>query len=125
MDHAAAHTRPIAPTMTKLARHPQRLISKSASGTDSMPPTRDPKNMTPLALPRSLSGNHRERLRDMFGNAPASPAPNRNLVATSDRNPTAAPVSIVKADHHKTMRVRTRRGPATSPSQPDGISNTE
>src|SRR6478735_394597 len=115
----------MAPTMTKLARHPQRLISRSAIGTDSMPPTRDPKNITPFALPRSLRGNHRERLRDMFGNAPASPAPNKNRVATSDRNPIAAPVSIVQADHHSTMRVSTRRGPAMSPSQPDGISNTE
>ncbi len=82
--HAAAHTRPIAPTMTKLARQPQRLISTSATGTDNMPPTRDPKNITPFALPRSASGNHRERLRDMFGKAPASPAPKRNLVDDSD-----------------------------------------
>jgi hypothetical protein len=70
--------------MTKLARQPQRLIRRSAIGTDSMPPTRDPKNITPFALPRSRSGNHRDRLRDMFGKAPASPAPKRNLVTISD-----------------------------------------
>jgi hypothetical protein len=70
--------------MTKLGRQPQRLIRTSATGTDSMPPTRDPKNITPFALPRSRSGNHRERLRDMLGKAPASPAPNRNRVNTSE-----------------------------------------
>ncbi len=61
----------------------------------------------------------------MLGKAPASPAPKRNRIATSDRNPCAAPVSIVKADHQRTMRVSTRRGPRTSPSQPEGISNSE
>ena len=66
-NHAAAHTRPIAPTMTKLSRQPQRSISSSAMGTDSMPPTRDPKNITPLAFPRSLSGNHWDSPRDMLG----------------------------------------------------------
>ena len=35
-----------------------------------------------------------------------------------------APVTTVKADHHRTMRVRTFRGPRVSPSQPLGISNT-
>ena len=97
----------------------------SATGADSIPPTRDPRNITPLARPRSRIGNHLEKLRAMFGNAPASPAPNRKRIATSDGNPRAADVSIVKADHHNTMRVRTRRGPTTSPSHPEGISNSE
>ena len=61
----------------------------------------------------------------MFGKAPASPAPKRNRVMTSDEKPSAAPVSIVNADHQSTIRVSTRRGPVTSPSQPDGISNSE
>ena len=76
-------------------------------------------------MPRSRAGNHCEKLRTAFGKAPASPAPNRNRMATSDRSPCAAPVSIVNADHHNTMRVSTRRGPITSPSHPDGTSNSE
>src|SRR5205823_9291081 len=84
-------------------RHPHRATSSSAIGADSMPPMRDPRNMTPLARPRSRGGNHFEKLRAMFGNAPASPAPNRNRIATSGANPRAAPVSIVNADHHRTM----------------------
>ena len=65
----------------------------------------------PFACPRSRSGNHQEKLRAMFGNAPASPAPNRNRMAMSEASPRATPVSIVNADHHSAMRVRTRRGP--------------
>jgi len=56
----------------------------SATGADSMPPTRDPRNMAPFARPRSRSGNQREKLRATFGKAPASPAPKRNRIATSD-----------------------------------------
>ena len=100
-------------------------MSSSAIGADSMPPTRDPKNSTPFAVPRSRDGNQREKARTMLGNAPASPAPNRKRIVSSDPNPRAAPVSIVKPDHHSTMRVSTRRGPRTSPSQPEGISNSE
>ena len=43
----------------------------------------------------------------------------------SDARLVTAPVSIVNADHHNTMRVSTRLGPLTSPIQPDGISNSE
>ena len=52
-----------------------------------------------------------EKLRARLGNAPASPAPKRNRIATSDLTPLARPVSIVNTDHHSTIRVSTRRGP--------------
>ena len=35
------------------------------------------------------------------------------------------PVSAVKNDHHKTMRMSVLRGPNTSPSQPLGTSKAE
>ncbi len=79
----------------------------------------------PLACPRSRAGNQCEKARAMFGNAPASPAPKKKRMATSDRRPCAAPVSAVNPDHQRTMRVSTRRGPRVSPSQPDGISKSE
>ena len=41
-------------------------------------------------MPRSRAGNHCEKLRTAFGNAPASPAPNRNRMANSDPLPWAA-----------------------------------
>jgi hypothetical protein len=100
-------------------------MSARASGAVSAPPRREPKNSTPLAMPRSRAGNHCEKLRTALGNAPASPAPNRKRTASSERLPCTVPVSIVNADHHSTMRVSTRRGPMTSPSQPEGTSKSE
>ena len=116
---------PMQPTVTKLHRQPHCRISSSVMGTASMPPHRDPRNMIPVACPRSRSGNQREKLRAMLGNAPASPAPKKNRIATRDVSPRAVPVSMVNADHQSAIRVSTRRGPYTSPSQPDGISKSE
>src|SRR5205823_1076435 len=82
--HAAAHTRPIEPTITKLARQPQRVMSTRTIGTPIIPPTRVPNRIAAFALPRSDSGNHRATAFDALGSAPASPAPNRNRVARSD-----------------------------------------
>ena len=115
----------MAPKATNARRHPHDRTSTSASGAVSAPPSREPKNSTPLAMPRSCAGNQVAKLRTAFGKAPASPAPNRNLITTSDRSPCAAPVNMVNADHHSTIRVSTRRGPRRSPSQPDGTSNSE
>ena len=81
-NHAQAHSVPSRPKRTKLARHPQRETISSAIGADSMPPIRDPRNITPFARPRSRIGNQREKLRATFGNAPASPAPKRNRITT-------------------------------------------
>jgi hypothetical protein len=38
----------------------------------------------PWARPRSLTGNHFENVLATFGQAPASPMPNRNRVASSE-----------------------------------------
>ena len=38
----------------------------------------------PCAVPRSCRGNQRENVRAALGSAPASPAPNRNRIASSD-----------------------------------------
>ena len=113
------------PRAANVQRQPHWRIITSVSGTAIMPPIREPRNITPFAVPRSCAGNQRENARAMFGNAPASPAPNRNRTARSVPNPRTAPVSIVNADHHSTMRVRTRRGPYTSPNHPDGTSKSE
>ena len=66
-------------------------------------------------------------MRAAFGTAPASPAPNRNrintksasVLKTSGSEPSAPTyvnshmqlVSMVNADHHRTMRVSTPRAP--------------
>ncbi len=76
----------------------------------------------PCARPRDDSGNHDRKTLAEFGKAPASPAPNKNRITMSDPNPQAAPVSAVKNDHQRTIRVRMRREPYRSPHRPAGIS---
>ena len=76
------------------------------------------------ARSRSLTGSQVVNMRVMLGNAPASPAPNSARIAISDAALQAQPVAAVKNDHQRTIRMRTRRGPILSPSQPPGISNT-
>jgi hypothetical protein len=47
----------------------------------------------PNILPRSLAGNHAAILAAAFGKAPASPAPNANLVTNRSGRLETAPVS--------------------------------
>src|SRR5205823_5250058 len=86
------------------------------------PPMRLAIQIMPWALARSAVGNQREMLAELFGYAPASPAPNRNRIGSSMRTFAAKPVRVVKTDHQITMRVRTLRGPIRSPTDPVGIS---
>jgi hypothetical protein len=110
------------PKIQKDARHPAHEMMSTTSGGVTAPPRRLPRNTTPCAVPHSCAGNHRAKLLDMLGYAPASPAPNRKRAVASDAKFHVIPVAIVKADHQSTMRIRTLRGPNRSPSQPLGIS---
>ena len=47
------------------------------------PPTWLAIRFTPDIVARCRGGNHRDTTTDAFGNAPASPAPNRNLVSSN------------------------------------------
>src|SRR5258706_462389 len=58
--------------MTKLARQPQRLMRTRTSGTPIIPPTRVPKRIAPLALPRPDRGNQRETAFIPLGSALAN-----------------------------------------------------
>ena len=113
---------PSAPSTKKLARQPSHAINATINGGVSAPPARVPMMMSPCAAPRSSAGIQLLKLRDMFGNAPASPTPKRNRITRRDAKFQAVPVNAVNADHHNTMRAMTFRGPITSPSQPLGIS---
>src|SRR5271154_6467726 len=93
-------------------------------GGAKAPPMAVAVQKTLSARARSDAGNQRETADVQFGNAPASPAPNRNRTASRIRKLVTAPVSAVKADHQRTMRVRILRGPTRSPSIPLGISNS-
>src|SRR6184192_2470761 len=79
-----AQNTPRLPKIQKLARHPAAVIRAIASGGAKAPPSRVPMKMIPCARPRSAVGNHCEKLRDAFGKAPASPAPNKNRKASNE-----------------------------------------
>src|SRR5262245_1199714 len=125
--HLHQNTLQITPRIPKIKKdtlQPANAMIATTIGGASAPPNRVPMNKTPCALPTSRLGNHREKLREIVGKAPASPTPNRNLVPSSTGKFHANPVAIVNADHQTTIRVIIRRGPNTSASHPLGISKT-
>src|SRR3954471_7771491 len=60
-------TLPNRPKIQKEARQPAAEIIRMTSGGAIAPPRRLLMNTAPWAPPRSVAGNHREKLRDMFG----------------------------------------------------------
>jgi hypothetical protein len=52
--------------------------------------------------------SQREKARVALGNAPASPAPNRNRMTMNEVVFQAETVNIVNADHHNTMERHAR-----------------
>ncbi len=83
-NQAQAQTKP---TMPKIAKIQRQLISVSIGPTSigvSPPPRCAPAKKIPCAVPRSVTGNQREMTFDAFGNAPASPMPKRNRIASSE-----------------------------------------
>src|ERR1051326_2486732 len=116
------HITPRVPKIKNEPLQPATAMMATTSGGAKAPPNRVPMNKMPCALPTSRLGNHREKLREIVGNAAASPMPKRNLVASRTLKFHANPVAIVNADHQSTMRVSILRGPITSASQPLGIS---
>src|SRR5579872_3917639 len=77
----------------------------------------------PCARSRSRLGSHVVKMRVRLGKQPASPAPKSVSVTMSEVALHVEPIAAVKNDHHRTMRISTRRGPMRSPSRPPGISN--
>ncbi len=105
------------------------------------PPSRADIHTAPWAAPRSWNGNQALTTRVMFGNAPASPLPNRKRIATRAnstvvapvdrskpgvqlRRKSAAPVRAVNSDQNRTSPVSTRRAAQRSPIHPSGTSKS-
>ena len=78
----------------------QRISAANRNGLNA-PPQRAASHSQPPARPRAAGDSQADCTRAMFGNAPASPAPNRNRIAKSDANPAANPVSAVNSDQAK------------------------
>ena len=58
------------------------MIGTTSQGA-STPPARLAAQTAPCALARSVGANQRAMLPEMFGKAPASPAPNNRRTVTS------------------------------------------
>src|ERR1039458_5559265 len=98
-------------------------MTSATSGGVKAPPQRAASQRMPWARTRSPGGSQVVKALVRLGKQPASPVPNKKRVATREAWLQAHPVAAVKNDHHRTMRVRTRRGPIQSPRKPPGISN--
>src|ERR1043165_2066567 len=112
------------PNNPKARRQLMREKTHTTSRGVKAPPQRALNHMTPTARLRSPPGNQFVNILARFGKQPASPAPNRKRVTSSDPKFQAQPVAAVKKDHQITTRMSTLRGPILSPSHPPGISNS-
>src|SRR5882672_3475852 len=76
--------KPSDPNATNSVRQ-SKYTSSAVTSNGVNPPARcAPMKKVPCAVPRSRAGNHRENVRATFGQAPASPAPNKNRIANSE-----------------------------------------
>src|SRR6266853_6088691 len=110
------------PNNSKACCHDIKENTHTTSSGVNAPPQRALNHITPTARLRSSRGSQLVNILARFGKQPASPAPKRNRVASSDTRFHTQPVAAVKNDHHITTRISTLRGPILSPSQPPGIS---
>src|SRR5205809_448797 len=111
------------PNNSKARRQDIHENTHTTSSGVKAPPQRALNHITPTARLRSSRGSQLVNILARFGKQPASPAPNKKRVTSSETRLQAQPVAAVKNDHQITTRMSTLRGPILSPSQPPGISN--
>src|ERR1043165_8401112 len=115
---------PMKPNNPKARRQDIKENTHTTSNGVNAPPHRALNHITPTARLRSSRGSQLVNILAKFGKQPASPAPNRKRVTSSETRFQLQPVAAVKNDHHTTPLTSTLRGPISSPSQPPGISNS-
>src|SRR5271170_6175912 len=115
--------KPIHPITKKGTRHPYAAAIGTIINGATAAPVFVPISSDDIALLVSAAGNQRETTAELFGNAPDSPMPKKNLANINVINPVVAPVNAVNTDHHITMRIKLARCPILSPIMPEGISN--
>src|SRR5581483_11653086 len=81
--HHAVHKRPSAPESTKIQRQVAKLRMTAIRGGAMTAPTDVPALIIPIAVARSLVGNHSATARVAAGKPPPSPIPSRNLLTAS------------------------------------------
>src|ERR1043165_5630711 len=115
---------PMKPNNPKARRQDIKENTHTTSNGVNAPPHRALNHITPTARLRSSRGSQLVNILARFGKQPASPAPNRKRVTSSDTRSQTQPAAVVKNDHQTTTRMSTLRGPILSASQPPGISNS-
>ena len=90
-------------------------MTTATKGGVKAPPQRADSHMMPCARARSRSGSQVVNVLVRLGKPPASPAPNRARVTSSEGRFQTQAVAAVKKLHHGAMKSSTRRGPAQSP----------
>src|SRR5438093_1447879 len=97
------------PKSPKACRHDMSEKTHTTSSGVNAPPQRALSHITPTARLRSSPGSQLANILARLGKQPASPAPNRNRVTSSEPRFQAHPVAAVKNDHQTTTRIRTLR----------------
>ena len=111
---------PMNPNRPKAQRQDMYLKASAIKGGVKAPPQRAKVHMMPCARTRSRWGSQMVMALVRHGKQPASPAPNRKRIDSSETQLQAWPVMAVKALHHSTVMVITFFGPSRSPNQPPG-----
>src|SRR6202034_4132392 len=83
-------------------------------------PSREPACVMPCAKPRAAGSIQRDNERVAMGNAPDSPTPKMNRMASMDTAFQAKVVREVNILHQVTIIASARRGPILSPNQAPG-----
>src|SRR3954469_7014574 len=115
-----AQTIPRAPNSSKARRQDRSENTQTTSKGVKAPPQRALNHMTPTARLRSSRGSQFVNILARLGKQPASPAPKKKRVTSTEARFHAQPVAAVKNDHQTPTRISTLRGPILSPSQPPG-----
>src|SRR5215475_6563954 len=116
--HHRAHSKPNAPVRTKIHRQVAWERTMAISGGAITAPPAVPALMIPIAVARSLVGNHSATTRVAAGKPPPSPVPSRNRLIARARKLAANAWLADASDQNTMMTTNPRREPSTSTSLP-------
>ena len=102
----------------EMPNHVTLVITQAMSGGAIIPPRPVPALMMPMAVERSLTGNHSATARVAAGKPPPSPTPRSNRLVASMITPVAMPWLAHASDQKIMMISNPRRVPSTSINRP-------
>src|SRR5262245_47642320 len=106
--HQIAHTRPAAPHAMKTQRQLLNVMIAAMAGGATTAPIAVPALMRPIAVDRSLTGNHSATTFVAAGKPPPSPAPSRKRLVASIQTLVAS-AWLAQAIDQKTMMTKNPR----------------